>query len=447
MVPTADGGYLMTAYWYDSTQSPSSLTARPYLLKLDSAGRLEWSRFAEPNSSPQLNFFPGYAMSASDGGYLIAGTRSPSVYEPDELVLIKVDARGDLVWQRAYVLNWPYLYGVFPTPDGGYMAFGYFGARIGDSWRYDTWLVKLDAQGNLLWQKAIARPELDSVVDAGTAVENGYVFVGVALTKPGDRSRYVLHYYLLKLDRNGEILWDKKFSVPIGSPACSPSGKPRKIVPTPDGGYVILDHCDQPNAFSEGDVLLLRLDGEGNLLWARRYGMEHPVTEVGNDLLLTPDGGYLVAGYRYTPESSTSGWLLKLDAAGNVEWERVYGGPPSPGPYSYDFLFRVFAVDGGYIAFGETHRFSSWAGTSYNTGDIWVLRLDAQGRIANCSPSVMQGGGSPPTAEVPFEVFAPQDPAYSSWIVSEPDPRIAPSSASYVFHEGFLTETGTQCGE
>ncbi|BCZ90416.1 hypothetical protein [Thermus thermophilus] len=161
MVPTADGGYLMTAYWYDLTQSPSSLTARPYLLKLDSAGRLEWSRFAEPNSSPQLNFFPGYAMSASDGGYLIAGTRSPSVYEPDELVLLKVDARGDLVWQRAYVLNWPYLYGVFPTPDGGYMAFGYFGARIGDSWRYDTWLAKLDAQGNLLWQKAIARPELD----------------------------------------------------------------------------------------------------------------------------------------------------------------------------------------------------------------------------------------------------------------------------------------------
>lgn len=110
-------------------------------------------------------------------------------------------------------------------------------------------------------------------------------------------------------------------------------------------------------------------------------------SEQFNDIKQTPDGGYILVGQ--TPSSNTGtlvgqtsygltdAWVIKLDAKGNVEWQKLLGGN------CYDILSRVeLTTDGGYIAAGYTQSTKSGTLTGFtNNGgmDYWVVKLDASG--------------------------------------------------------------------
>ncbi|MGC8904438.1 choice-of-anchor U domain-containing protein [Thermus sp.] len=424
--PTADGGYLITAYWYNVG---SGAPAKPYLLKVNAEGRLEWSKFAD------IEFFPEKVVAAPDGGYLIAGTQEVDGIST-RVVLLKVDDRGNRVWQKLYGL--PQTREVrdlflFPTPDAGYALLGTVTVDEAEgSWNWNTWLMKLDAQGNLLWQKGLAREGFETDLTAVKAVRDGYILAG------SHRSWSLDSYHLMvvKLGPEGQILWKKMFSEPP-----SDCGVGVDIEGTPDGGYVVLGSCWVPDSqrMLREDVFLMRLDGEGNLLWSKRYGGES--NDRGYDLLVTPDGGYLVVGR--TQIAPGGAWLLKLDPQGNVEWERTYRGSNTT-IHDEDEFYRIFAVDGGYVVVGYTDKLSSWVGSGYNSGDIWILKVDAQGRVANCDASVVQGNGGSWVREVPLQGLDPNDPTYNRWIAF--DPGFTPQPLSLSLQEGFMSEMGTQCG-
>ena len=107
--------------------------------------------------------------------------------------------------------------------------------------------------------------------------------------------------------------------------------------------------------------------------WIKTYG------EAGGDLAYsiqqTSDGGYIVAGY--TASFGAGGgdaWVLKLDGNGNVQWQKTYGGTN----HGYTYSIQQTS-DGGYIVAGETASFGA------GNGDAWVLKLDGNGNIYDCS--------------------------------------------------------------
>ncbi len=135
---------------------------------------------------------------------------------------------------------------------------------------------------------------------------------------------------------------------------------------TADGGYIV---AGQSHSFSAGDsdILLLKLDNAGNISWQKIYGgtsEDYPLY-----IQQTSDSGYIVAG---STNSFGTGnydiWLLKINSSGDVTWQKTYGGSLNDWPYAIQQT-----ADDGYIVAGSTY--SSGAGSA----DIWLLKLNSGG--------------------------------------------------------------------
>ena len=137
----------------------------------------------------------------------------------------------------------------------------------------------------------------------------------------------------------------------------------------PDGGYAFVNNDGQ------ADARLVRLDAMGTVLWEKLYG--GPGSDSMVSIASTTDGGFIVGGVTDSwGAGSLDFWILKLDALGAVQWERIAGTP------AYEFLRAIVQTsDGGYAAVGETDE-------SYG----WALKLDSQGNVV--SSTRMAGKGS-----------------------------------------------------
>lgn len=136
-------------------------------------------------------------------------------------------------------------------------------------------------------------------------------------------------------------------------------------------------------------IWIVKLDSAGNVEWDRFLGGDH--RERYPHIDTTYDGGYIVAGETSSMEGDISvkvsgnraldGWVVKLDSAGNIEWERTLGGSWN------DFNFRARQTsDGGYIVAGTVNSIDkdvASTGPEYETSnpDFWAVKLDAHGNI------------------------------------------------------------------
>lgn len=137
---------------------------------------------------------------------------------------------------------------------------------------------------------------------------------------------------------------------------------------TSDGGFIV---TGATNSYGEGkgDAWIVKLNASGGVEWQKVYGGDG--TEYAIDAKHTAEGGYIVAGW--TTSFGAGGadfWVLKLDPKGNVEWQRTYGGAGAEQAWSVDLT-----GDGGYVVAGGS--------TSFGAGgaDLWVLKLDRSGDI------------------------------------------------------------------
>lgn len=139
------------------------------------------------------------------------------------------------------------------------------------------------------------------------------------------------------------------------------TGRGYSLQQTSDKGFIITGE-------KNGDVLLLKTDQNGNVLWSKTYGGLND--DRGCSVSQTDDEGYIITGFT---ESYGSGgkdvWLIKTDADGNEEWNRTFGG------ISDDSGLSVISGSvTGYIIAGYTRSY----GTS-NSNDVWVIKTDFNG--------------------------------------------------------------------
>jgi hypothetical protein len=196
------------------------------------------------------------------------------------------------------------------TQDGGSLYYRYYsGSTIVNNLEYDLYyysLCKYDLSGKLAWEYTYGNKSECNDFNKVIQLADGSILCTASRYKP-DLSNYV--HALIKLNRNGEFLWEKTFEgldiEQLGS-----------VYQTSDEGFILVGITHTQGEF---DWILIKTDGEGNLAWSRNFG-EQSVNETPQCIIQTGDNGYLItvlADNSYD-EAEQLNHLYKLDQSGHV---------------------------------------------------------------------------------------------------------------------------------
>lgn len=147
------------------------------------------------------------------------------------------------------------------------------------------------------------------------------------------------------------------------------------LAATQDGGLAFCAEMMHPQR-GDYDFWICRLDPAGSIEWERALGGESG--DSPSTLRSTSDGGFLVAGRSYsyrTGSSSCDAWIVKLSEAGEIQWQYAYGGSGEDTIVDIEEVFDRTGRTDGYLAVGSTN-----VGAGSSTA-ILILRLDASGEL------------------------------------------------------------------
>ena len=337
-----------------------------------------------------------------DKGYIIAGMS----YSDDvdiaghhgatdtwDYWIVKLDSNGNLEWQRSLGGNGNEIANnIKQTSDGGYIVAGSSDASGGDvsvnHGKEDYWIVKLDNNGAIIWQKSYGGSGSDKASCIELTSDGGYIVAGSSFSTDGDVTNHhgstdSADYWIVKLNPAGKLEWQKSFGGTGDDEAYS-------IKEISHDGFIITGFSNSINGDITGnhgneDYWIVKLDIAGNLIWQKSLGGSG--TDVSYSIDVTADGGFVAAGYSNSNNGNVSDnhgqedfWIAKLDSIGTLQWQKSLGGSQLDAAYSIRQTF-----DGGYIVAGNTASndgdVSGNHGGKTGTNDFWVVKLNHEGSI------------------------------------------------------------------
>ncbi len=293
-------------------------------------------------------------IQTSDNGLAIGGFTWSFGTDGADFWLIKTDIYSNVQWNRTFNgISDEWLRTVIQTSDGGYALAG-MTSNGGANGRF--YLLKTDSEGNQMWDKVI---EMGYHAEGRCLIQTsdgGYVVVGEYGANSWD-------FLVVKIDSQGNLLWNKTYGE-SGDNRCY------SVVETSEGGLAIGGWISEDGGNNDINFWLVKTDAEGTVQWTGSYG--GATWDLLGDLIQTSDGGYALAGHTgMTPETTVDRYdffLVKTDAAGNMQWSKTYGG----GSQDY-FESLIQTSDGGFALLGASESFG--AGNS----DFWLVKTDPIG--------------------------------------------------------------------
>jgi TolB-like protein len=348
----------------------------------------------------------------SDGGYIVAGYTSSFGAGGYDAFLVKTDANGNLIWAKTYGgASDDGALSVQQTSDGGYIVTG----GTGPFGNVDAFLIKTDAFGNIQWAKTYGGTNIDAVSSFQQTSDGGYIVAG--WTSSFGAGNFDI--FLIRTDASGNIIWAKTYGETDDDWASS-------VQHTSDGGYIVAGVTLSFGA--GGDIFLIKTDANGNLQWAKTYG--GTFQDGASSVQQTSDGGYIVAGYTVSFGAGESDiFLIKTDASGNIIWAKTYGGTNTDEVYSVQQT-----SDGGYIVAGATYSFGAG-------GDIFLVKTDENGDIGSCGIV----GNASPTVGTPSLTVTTPTPSISSISPTVNSVYITVTSPTPTVHEPCFLSISESC--
>lgn len=323
-----DNGYILCGSWNEDLM----------LMRTDEQGDSLWTKIYG-GAGDDCGFA---ATQTEDGGFIVVGLRAT---QNGDLWLLKTDGSGDTLWTQTYGGAQDDIgFSVQQTDDGGYIIHGQTESLGGI---YGSWLLRTDSIGDTLWTMIYE----DYTSRPGVALyqtdDGGYILAA------GKLNSIAYEAYLLKTDSIGNIVWTHRYSA-LGSELFT------SLAPTNDGGCIAAGYTGQIGSLIN-DAWVVKVNSAGDSIWAVIYG--GPGHEEFRAVKHISGGSSIVAGAKsLAPFSESYVWLLKLDAAGDSIWERIWSGGDAAECSGVDLC-----NDGGYILAGSAFLIETY-------DDAWLLK-------------------------------------------------------------------------
>jgi RHS repeat-associated protein len=307
------------------------------------------------------------------------------------------------LWDKHYGSNGITEFRAIKKVIGGYILMGYTNGGssydVTDAPRgnYDIWVVRIDDEGQILWNKLIGGSGEDgysTFARSGNIIQttDGGFLVGTSSTSgiSGDKtsaSKGGYDYWIIKLSSSGVIQWQKAY----GGTGADYLGS---VFQTKDGKYILAgtsysdaggDKTDN-RIGAGGNFWLIKLNEIGSKIWDKTIGSSS--TDLLSQAIESNDGNYVlfgsssggISGNKSEANHGLAGdldyWVIKVDKAGVKIWDRTFGTSITENTGGL-----VEDKDGNFVLSGIS--FANIDGdkseNSYGNSDLWLVKINSSG--------------------------------------------------------------------
>ncbi len=296
---------------------------------------------------------------APDGSSYVVGITDSFTTDPfgnpsPKIFVVKFAPDGSLNWQRIW--NGATIRGL-GRPDVAVSADGsvYVTGLTADNGN-DAVLLKFDANGTLLWERAWGGPESDESLAVATAPD-GSVYIAGTATSFGPSSAGL---FVVKFDSAGNLVWQRISDGAAGN-----------AVAVASDGSVYAAGTTPRNQIGNFDIVVLKITAAGSLVWQRTYSAGEVVDPRGR-MAAGSDGSIVMAGAIQAARHQfvdIAALIIKLSPDGALVFDKQFAG-------------RVGETGDGVAVAADNTIYVAGTTTSFGAGnqDAFVLHLQPTGK-------------------------------------------------------------------
>lgn len=328
--------------------------ADAWVARLRPGGKAVWERAYGGKGDDQA----WCLLATPDGGCVFAGYTSSFGAGAEDAWVVKLAQDGSIDWQHAFGGTGSDHFSAIDASPNGY----YVGGTITDAGgNQDAWVLELDFAGNPIWQETFGGKGSDRLRALSATADGVAISIDSNSTLAG-KSVSFFRPWLIRLDTSGKSKWQRVYDFSGGDSWTD-------LVALSGGGFVATGEVIAAGFF-QGDAWVVRLNDTGTILWEAHLGdhFNTPGWDYGEQILETPDGGFVISGMTETAGNFADLWMIGLDSAGTLQWERTIGG-------------KAHDLGHGICLAGPKSAVISGSSSSFGAGsaDAFLMRLPLGG--------------------------------------------------------------------
>ena len=338
---TKEGDYIVLGSQYNK-KTKSDI----YLIKVNKYGEEIWTKIF----GGVENDLSYYANQTLDGGYAIIGITGSYGKGENDLWFIKLDKNGNKLFDKTYGLDLDdFGYHFTENSNGEFLIVGgstsmqkrTYKDKVYNDKKLKSWILKINTNGELIWDKKIG----EGVAQLIKKTNTGDYLIRTTLPSQGNPNQ---HLRLSLINEDGELIWDKFFNDVLGVYGGNSIEQAR------DSTFVVISHTYGYRDLSDyGDLRLIKVNNKGNIVWEKLYKGKDGGIDQGNSIKLTPDNGFILVG-----NIDIKGKKIEIEMEINDEYDE----PPFPGQNQKETFIDII------------YPFIK---------NLWIIKTDSLGNIKN----------------------------------------------------------------
>lgn len=372
--PTSDNGLIVSGYTYsnDGLLSLNQGWQDGWLIKTNDEGYLEWQQNFGGDGSDVIE-----EVAEVNDGYIICGWSSSTTSNfvtsngLEDGFIAKVNLSGNVVWKRSFGGTlMDKLFDIEILDNGDIFAVGYLMSRevqLNNCFHkglLDIWVIKLNAKGQLIWQKSYGGSDDDFAYNITKTPSNNLIIAGSSDSMDGQVGTTNGEWdgWIIEIDQEGELIWTQKIGY-------SQNEVVNDLVYYNNNYYVIgsSNSIDRPKSRGNYDAWVVQLDESGNII--KDYSFGGPEKDIVRSATATPNGIFISG----ESESSLSldGWLIQIDGTGSVLQSQYVGGS------DYDLLNDITYKDNAIYVTGLSYSSDGDMSQNFGESDALIAKFGA----------------------------------------------------------------------